>query len=446
MFTGVRQELRPMVALAVPVVLAEIGWTTMGLVDTIMVGPLGPAAIGAVGLGSMTFMALAIFGMGLLLGLDTLVAQAYGGGRIDACHHWLLQAVYLGVLTTVPLTAVGYACIASMPAWGFNPDVLPLAVPYLRVVMLSLLPLVFYTAFRRYLQAMNSVRAITFALLTANLVNVAVNWALIYGRLGLPALGVTGAAWATVLSRVYMAGVLLFAIWLRERRSNSGLSDTARAIDGASLRRLVGLGLPASLQVTFELGVFAVATALASRLSAAALAAHQIALNLWAVVFMVPLGLNAAGAVRVGQAVGRRDPGGIRRAGSTALALGAAFTAASAVVFLLAGRTLIGAFSRDATVLAIGPSLLAIAGLCLVFDGAQGISTGLLRGLGETRIPMIANLAGHWAIGLPLGYVACFAWGWGVQGLWMGLATGIVLVGVTLVWTWARRAGAQPPG
>jgi len=162
-------------------------------------------------------------------------------------------------------------------------------------------------------------------------------------------------------------------------------------------------------------------------------------------VFMVPLGRNAAGAVRVGQAIGRRDREGVWRSGWTALALGAAFTASSAVVFLAAAHPLIGAFSQDATVLAIGPSLLAIAGVCLVFDGTQGISTGILRGLGETRVPMIANFAGHWLVGLPLGYAACFWWGWGVQGLWLGLAAGLTAVGSVLLATWHRRAKTALP-
>lgn len=446
MTAGIRREIGPMMGLAVPVILAEIGWTTMGLVDTLMVGPLGPAAIGAVGLGSILILSIGVFGIGLLLGLDTLVAQSYGAGRIDRCHHWLVQGVYLGAAATVPLTALAYGIAATLPWWGLAPEVLALAVPYLDVVALSVPFLMFYTAFRRYLQAMNSVRPITVALLSANVVNVVVNWILIYGNLGAPRLGATGAAWATVLSRLYMAAVLLLAIRLRDSRHRTNLAAVSRRWDGVAIRRLFALGLPASLQITMEVGVFAVATALAGRLSAAAIAAHQIALNIWSVVFMVPLGLNAAGAVRVGQAVGRQSAELVRQAGWTALALGTAFTASAAVVFLLAGHWLIVGFSRDAGVLAIGPSLLAIAGICLVFDGTQGIATGILRGLGETRVPMYANLVGHWAIGLPLAYAACFWWGWGVQGLWAGLAVGLVLVGAALLRVWARRAGAFRSG
>jgi MATE family multidrug resistance protein len=276
-------------------------------------------------------------------------------------------------------------------------------------------------------------------LISANLVNVAVNWVLIYGKFGAPRLGASGAAWATVLSRVYMAVILLVAIRLRDSRHATNLKAVSRGIDWPSQRRLLALGLPASMQVTMEIGVFAVATALAGQLSAAALAAHQIALNIWSVVFMVPLGLNAAGAVRVGQAVGRKDPDGVRHAGWTALALGAGFTACSAVVFLLAGHWLISRFSLDSAVLAVGPSLLGIAGICLIFDGTQGIATGILRGLGETRIPMVINLVGHWFIGLPLAYAACFRWGYGVRGLWAGLAAGLMLVGTALLLVWQRK-------
>lgn len=428
-----------MLGLAIPVILAEIGWTSMGLVDTLMVGPLGPAAIGAVGLGSMLLLAIGVFGIGLLLGLDTLVSQSFGAGRIDRCHDWLVQGLYLALLVSVPLTALGYGLIVTLPAWGLDPDVLALAVPYANIVALSIPVLMFYTAFRRYLQAMNSVRPITVALVSANLVNVAVNWLLINGEWGAPRLGASGAAWATVLSRIYMAVVLIVAIRLREGRHTTTLRAASRRIDWSSQRRLLVLGLPAAFQITMEIGVFAAATALAGRLSAAALAAHQIALNIWSVVFMVPLGLNAAGAVRVGQAVGRRDPDGVRRSGWTALALGAGFTILAAVLFQVAGRWLISHFSTDATVLSLGPSLLAIAGLCLVFDGTQGIATGILRGLGETRIPAFTNLVGHWFLGLPLAYALCFWWGWGVVGLWIGLAAGLMLVGTTLLYVWARR-------
>ena len=190
------------------------------------------------------------------------------------------------------------------------------------------------------------------------------------------------------------------------------------------MRRLIGLGLPAASQVTLEVGVFAAATALAGRLAPASLAAHQIAINIASFTFMVPLGIASAGAVRVGHAVGRRDAAGAARAGWTALLFGALFMAGAAAVFLLIPRVLIGAFTSDVSVLRIGTSLLFVAAVFQLFDGVQGVATGVLRGLGDTRTPMLWNLAAHWFIGLPLGYALCFIAGLGVIGLWWGLSVG----------------------
>jgi MATE family multidrug resistance protein len=185
--------------------------------------------------------------------------------------------------------------------------------------------------------------------------------------------------------------------------------------------------------------VFAAATALAGRLPPAALAAHQIALNIAGFTFMVPLGVASAGAVRVGHAVGRRDAAGAARSGWTALLFGTLFMACAAAVFLLIPRALIGAFTSDASVLRIGTSLLFVAAVFQLFDGLQGVATGVLRGLGDTRTPMLWNLAAHWFIGLPLGYGLCFVAGLGVIGLWWGLSSGLIICGVALLIVWSRR-------
>jgi MATE family multidrug resistance protein len=428
-----------MLRLAGPVVLAEIGWMSMGLVDTIMVAGLGPEAIGAVGVGSTIFLSIAIFGMGLLLGLDTLVSQAFGADRLDECHRWLLHGAVLGAIVSLPLTAVSFALTTLLVHAGLHPEVASLMGPYLRIVSLSLPVLLLYAACRRYLQGLGVVRPIMFALVTANLVNLATNWTLIEGHLGAPRLGTAGAAWATVVSRVYMVSCLLTAIWLHDRSGRRGLIDIPLAIEWKRIARLVSLGLPAAGQVTLEVGVFAVASALAARLEPVALAAHQIALNIASFSFMVPLGIASAGAVMVGHAVGRRDPVGAGRAGWTALFIAAAFMSMAALSFLIVPRVLLGIFTTDPMVLAIGTTLLFVASIFQLFDGLQVVATGALRGLGDTRTPMALNLAGHWLFGLPVGYTLCFMAGWGVTGLWVGLSAGLTLVGIVLVTVWARR-------
>jgi multidrug resistance protein, MATE family len=433
-----------MLALAAPVVIAELGWITMGMVDTLMVGPLGAEAIGAVGLGSSLFTAVGIFSLGMVLGLDALVSQAFGAGKIEECHRWLLHGVLLALLLTVP-TAIGVLGLsASLDRWAMNDEVRRLTQPYLNTVAWSVPPLLVYFALRRYLQGVGVVRPIMVTLILANLLNVAANWLLIDGNLGAPALGVSGAAWATVLSRIVMLVSLSVVIVRRERGRRPGLFQTPLRIETARLRRLGALGFPAAMQLTLEVGVFAAASVLAGRMLPASLAAHQIAMNLAGFTFMVPLGLASAGAVRVGHAIGRKDVPAAARAGWTALLFGAAFMSLAALVFLLAPGQLVGAFTSDPQVLETGVALLAIAAVFQLFDGLQGVGTGVLRGLGDTRTPMLWNLGAHWAIGLPLAYVLAFQLGLGVAGLWWGLSSGLIICGVALVIVWTRRIHAAP--
>lgn len=435
-----------MVRLAVPVVAAELGWIAMGLVDIAMVGRLGPEAIGAVGVGSILFFAVVVFGIGILLGLDPLIAQAHGAGRLDECHRWLIHGAGLSLMLAVPLTLVTALVIATLDRWGLEPSVRDLIAPYFSRLLWSILPLLLYTAFRRYLQAMGLATPVMTALVTANLINVLANWVLVFGNLGAPRLGVDGAAWATCISRVYLALFLALAILRHDHRHRTGLWHVSRRLELGRLRRLVGLGLPAAIQVTLEVGVFSVVTALAGRFEPAILAGHQIVLNVASVTFMVPLGVGSAGAVRVGHAVGRLDAPGARHAGWAALVLGGGFMSCAAVVFVLAPRAILGLFTTDPGVIRVGVSLLLVAALFQLFDGLQGVATGVLRGFGDTRTPMFWNLAGHWFVGLPVGYVLCFGMGWGVVGLWIGLSTGLTLVGVVLVTAWWYRARAWAPG
>lgn len=435
-----------MLTLAAPVVMAELGWVTMGIVDTLMVGGLGAAAIGAVGLASMLFFAVAVFAMGLLLGLDPLVAQAFGARRLDECHRWLVDGVWLSVLVTPPMVALVLGMNATLHRWGLPTDVLLLTRPYLAILTWSLPPLLLYVAFRRYLQAMNVVRPVMFALVAANIVNGFANWVLINGHFGAPTMGVRGSAYATLAARIFMAGWLLIVIVRHEAHRPPALSgvegrlrDTPLGIDLARVRRLFALGFPAAGQAVFEVGVFSAATALTARVSANALAAHQIALNLAALTFMIPLGVASAAAVRVGQAVGRRDPQGASSAGWTAIAIGVAFMSIAAMVFLAMPRALIRAFTHDEAVLELGVALLFVAAVFQLFDGLQGVTTGALRGLANTRTAMLWNLSGHWLVGLPLGYVLCFRLGFGVVGLWWGLSVGLIICGIALLRVWIRE-------
>ncbi len=436
---GLRHELRPLLELAGPVVLAELGWMTMGLVDTLMVGRVSATALGAVGVGGTLCFTIAVFGIGLLLGLDYTVSRAVGAGHVQEGHGWLVQGVYVALLAALPGMALVWWGMPWLALIGVRAEVLAPAILYGRAVSWSLFPLFVLTAVRRYLQAFGMVRAVTFAVVSANLINAAGNWVLIFGHLGFRAMGAEGAGWATCLSRVYMALCLLGYLLVYDYRHRTGLRAIALRPDGTRIRRLIALGLPAATQVALECGVFATVTALAGRLEPVALAAHQIALNAASFTFMVPLGISSAGAVRVGHALGRRDLPAAGRAGWTALFLAAAFMTCAGIGFVLFPAAILRLFTPEQAVIATGAVLLLVAALFQLFDGVQVVATGVLRGSGDTRTPMLSNLIGHWMLGLPVGYALCFRRGWGVVGLWVGLCIGLVAVAVVLLWVWAFR-------
>ena len=435
---SIRSEFLPMLKIAGPVVMAELGWMAMGVVDTAMVGPLGPEAISAAGVGSAMHMGLTVFGMGLLLGLDTLVSQAFGRRDIRDCHRWLFDGLTLAAVMTIPIGALCALVWWAIPSLGFHPAVKPLLRSYFGIVALSTPFLLLYAACRRYLQGMHVVTPLMFALVTANVINAGLNWVFIHGHLGFPAWGVTGSAVATLFARIYMLGVLMIAVWWYDKqRTGESIWHVDRVIDRARLTRLLWLGLPAASQVAAEVGIFVLVTALAGMLDPISSAAHQIALNMSGVAFMIPLGLSSAGAVRVGHAVGSGDRARAAAAGWTAILLVVIMMAITGLTFVLVPGHLIGAFSTHELVLSVGTSLLFLAAVFQLFDGIQVVITGTLRGLGDTRTAMIVTLVAHWLLGLPVSYMLGFVLGWGVWGLWVGLTLGLIVAGVILfsIWT-----------
>jgi MATE family multidrug resistance protein len=320
---------------------------------------------------------------------------------------------------------------------GINPAIAGDAAMYLRILNLGTLPLLIYAAFRRYLQGVGRVRPVTFTLISANLINWGGNWALIYGHLGLPAMGLKGSAVSTCLARVYMAAVLMFFAWQHERRRGHPLFAHWPSPHWKQLRALVALGAPAAGQIVMEVGAFGVATLMAGRLTADALAAHQIVLNCASATYMVPLGMSAAAAVAVGHAVGAGEPDRARRAGWLALGCGAGFMALAACGFLLLPHPLLHIYTNDDTVVRLGTRLLVLAAAFQIFDGIQTVATGALRGMGETRQPMLVNLGGYWLFGLPLGYALCFHGQRGIFGIWIGLTISLIVIAMYLLWQWA---------
>ena len=438
--THFRKEFRPMLRLAAPLALAELGWMAMGTVDTIMAGPLGPAAIGAGSLGGMLFYPIVVAATGVLLGMDTLVAQSYGADDPMECRRTLVSGLWLATALSPALAAVIWGLIPVMDAVRINPRVMDPFAAYLKALLWGIPPLLYFTALRRYLQAVDIVKPVTFALVSANVVNFLGNYALMYGHWGFPALGLKGSGYSTSVARLYMMAVLVGAMVWNERRSGNPILRISWRPHAERLRRLIALGFPASMQMLVEGAVFGLVTVFAARLEEHALAAHGIAVNVIATTYMVPLGISSAAAVRVGQAVGRKDPRGAAASGWSAMAMGALFMGAAGVALWAAPGWIIRIYTRDAAVVATGAVLLRIAAFFELFDGLQTVATGALRGLGDTRTPMLAHFTGYWVVGLPLAYLLCFPLGWGAPGIWVGLCAALILVGSILLAVWGRRS------
>ena len=443
----VRAELRPMLRLALPLVLAEVGWMLMGLVDTVMVGrvPDAAVAIGAVALAQVLFNTMAI-GLGcILLALDTVVAQAHGAGEIEEAGQWFVQGLLLAAALGVVLVAGLLLAPMGMRHMRASPAVVAEAIRTLRALTVGVLPLMLYFALRRQLQAFNHVRWIAAALLSANVVNLFFDWLLIFphgaanGAAGgfWRGWGAVGSGVATSLARVYLAAFLMGAVGWLNRRHGYGLGRVRRRVNWAKQRELLRLGLPIGGTVVVEILVFAAVTVLISTISAQALAGHEVALNCVSFTFMVPLGLSAAASVRVGQAVGRGDGRGAAAAGWAALVVAGGFMLGSSLLFELAPHAIARGFTPDAGVIAATVPIFAVAAFFQFFDGLQVTALGALRGMGDTRSGFVTHLCTYWVLGMPLGWWLAFRRGWGAPGLWVGICVALIVAGTVLVVRWS---------
>ena len=425
-------EWKALTSIAVPLVIVQVGMMLMGVVDSLMIGRVSPNALAAVALGNLYFFNCIVIPMGTLMALDPLVAQAVGARDDDAVSRAVQRALVLALVLGV------FATLAMLPAAPFlrlfrQPvQVIPEAATYIRISAWSMIPFLVFVVIRQTLQAMHRIAPIVWTIVIGNVLNGILNWVLIFGHWGAPALGVSGAAIATVIGRWAMFLILLAVAWKDLRPFMHTLE---RSVFGwQPMWRMLAIGLPIGLQQMLEFGAFAAVGLLMGTFGAVQVAAHQVALNLAALTFMVPLGVGAAAAVRVGHAVGAGDQPRAKLAARIAYIIGLAFMMSTAVMFLLFPEELAGLYSSDTTLIAVAAVLIPIAGVFQVFDGMQAVGAGVLRGLGDTRVPLVAMLLGYWLVGVPVSLHLAFNTGIGPQGLWWGFVAGLAAVGLFLLW------------
>jgi MATE family multidrug resistance protein len=446
----VKSHLRPTILLAYPVVLSQLGHILVSVCDSVMVGQTGKLPLAAVSVGVSTTTVLMVLGLGLSMGAVPRVAAANGRGDNSALGHLLVGTIWLNTLVGVLLAGASQLLPLLMPHLHQAPEVVALATPWVRVVGFSLLPLMVFQGFREWAEGLGLTRQAMQLSILGNVINALLCYALIFGHFGAPAMGLMGAAWATLIARIIMALLMaqfvLRAKGLQAKRPAEAATWLRPGL--AELRGQLALGLPIGVQMMFEVGAFAASALMMGWLGVATQAAHQIAINVASVTYMAASGIAAAATIRVGNLRGSGDLAGARQAGFAAYWL--AFGFMGTMGLLLVGlRHLIPTFyNTDPTVVAQAATLLAIAAAFQVSDGLQVIGLGALRGLEDVKVPSVVALLAYWAIALPLGYGLGFGWKMGAPGVWLGLLTGLSIVAVVLLLRFRHQSapGHQPPG
>jgi len=454
---ALRQEARDLARLAGPIAFVQLGNTLLGAVDLAVVGRLGSVALGAVGLGQTLFFTIGCIGLGIMVGLDPMVAQAVGAGRPKRARTLLWQAGWLASGTTVPLGLLflGVAAVLAGPeAAGLDPQVASGTATYLLWRLPGLLPYLLLIGARSYLQAHDVTRPMVIGMVLANLVNLPASWLFVFGDdalvavggspVGLPGLGVAGAAVASALSTTLQCAVTVLAC--RRLLGSRTVAPRTRLPDPQLLRRGLALGVPIAGALLAEVLSFFLVTYFVGRLGTEILAAHNVALSWVGITFQLPLAIGIAATVRVGRAVGARDDAAARLAGTVAFGTAALAMTAFALTFVALPGPLARVLTPLPAVVEAARPLFLVAAAFQVADGLQVVGSGALRGLGRTRFPLAANLVGHYVIGVPIGLLLGYGLGWGAVGLWIGLCAGLATVALALVRRFLQLTARPDPG
>lgn len=434
-----RDELRRLLALAWPAMATQLAMMLMGTVDTLIVGRYGAQTLAAVSLGNAWIYGVSVFAMGLVLGIDPIVSQAHGAGDVRRMGLALQRTLLLCVLLTIPVAALLLLTGPVLLATGQDPAIAREAHRFSAVQAPSMAFFLGFIALRAWMQGRGIVRPALVAVLLANLLNAVLCWALVFGRLGLPELGALGAGISTSIARAVMV-LGLVAIVLRWRLHEGGWVPWSReALRWRGLRAPLVLGLPIGLQMGLEVGAFSVASLLAGRLGADAVAAHAVVLNLASLSFMLPLGVSHAAITRVGNEIGARRVEAAERAARVAVTLGAGVMAGFAALFLVARESLPRLYTSEPGVIALAAAILPAAAAFQIFDGTQVVAGGVLRGMGRTRPATLFHAVGWWVVALPLASWLVLQRGGGIESIWWSLCLGLALVaGGLLVYVRAR--------
>lgn len=426
----VLKELRLTLALALPMIVAQVSQMLIGITDAAMIGRVGTVELAASAFTGGVFGLFYIVGIGLLMAVGVFTARDHGAKNDAGCAAWLQHGKALALIVSTGCFGLLALLSTQLHRFGQPPEVVAVMRPYFLLCALSLIPVFYFQVQRQYLDAIGRPWVGTTIMLADVGLNVFFNWIFIWGRFGVPALGLTGAGVATLFVRTLAVGII--ALWLRREPRSTRPLERARFVE------MLHFGVPAAGSLLFEAGAFSAAMLMMGWLGATALAAHQVALSCASFTFMFPLGLSMAVSIRISRARGEGRPEVLRPIGFGSLAFTGLLMATFALIFALGGGVLARGFTLDPDVVALAAQLLVVAALFQLFDGSQVVTAGALRGLTDVKVPTVITFVAYWLVSLPAGYLLAFHTRLGPLGVWSGLAGGLACAAVMLAWRFRR--------
>lgn len=429
---AVKEHFKATIAIALPVMISQLGQVSVGVADSMMVGRLGALPLASASLANSIFFVIMMFGLGISMGITPLVSMAEGKGKIKRISNLFGHGLWINLITAIALTGVVLGLSSGIQLLGQPEDVVRLAIPYLLVITASLVPFMIFQTFKQFAEGLSQTKQAMYITIFCNGINIFLNWILIWGKFGAPELGLMGAGWATLISRILMPILMGFYILRSRRYDIYSLSLKLKKLSLPIVSRILNIGIPTGFQFIFEVSAFSAAAIMMGWIGVNALAGHQIALNLASISYMMATGLSTAGMIRVSNMVGRGNQKAVRESGMVVFVLILGFMFVAAMIFVVFRMFLPTLYIDDPEVIATAASLLIVAALFQLSDGVQVAALGVLRGLEDVKIPTLVTLVAYWVLGLPLGYFFAFQLEMGEIGIWYGLLIGLSITAVLL--------------
>lgn len=425
-----KQDFRANLQLAAPIMAGQVGQITVNIADNVMVGKLGAAELAAVSLANAVFIALMVVGMGISFALPPLIAEAHSQNKHSQISRYFKHSLFINICYAFLVIGIIEMIIPTMGHWQQDPEVVKHAIPYLRISAFSMIPFMIFQSFRCYSDGHSETLPPMFAMILANFINIGLNYILIYGNFGAPALGVSGAALGTLIARVCML-IFIIVVLMRWKQMWQDIQQiNFKQYQLKIFQKLLKLGIPTSLQGFFEVTAFGAAAVMAGKISKETQAAHQIAINLASISFLICSGLAMAATIRVGNQLGHKNLQKLRKAGFSAILQVVFFMFCTSVLYISFRYFLPGLYINNQEVISIAAGLLILASIFQIPDGVQVASAGALRGLQDVNIPTLITFVAYWIIALPISYWLAFVKQLGASGIWIGLTIGLSITAV----------------